>query len=68
MPGIPVGYLTPAAVFLGALTVFVMEGRRYRRHGVEAFKAEGRQIVEAGRKSSEVPEASGAAFASRKMD
>lgn len=31
LPGIPVGYLTPFAIFLGLCTVYVMEARKYRR-------------------------------------
>lgn len=39
LPGIPVGYLTPFAIFLGLWTVFVMERRKYRR------EAAGRRIA-----------------------
>ena len=38
LPGIPVGYLAPFAIFLGLWTVFVMETRKYRR------EAAGRRI------------------------
>lgn len=39
VPAVPSGYLTPAAVFLGAFTVFLMESRKYRR----AHRQNGRQ-------------------------
>lgn len=61
IPGIPVGYSTPAAVFLGALTVFVMAGRRYRRQ-TEGFRTvESRQTAPEEQTGAEGTEAAGAA-------
>lgn len=55
LPGIPVGYLTPLAIFLGLWTVFVMEARKYRREHAGRQDAVNGRLQVSNRQVAEMP-------------
>lgn len=57
LPGIPVGYLTPLAVFFGALTVYVLEARRYRQGASGNTSSVKGQTTPQSAEGSEAPDA-----------
>ena len=70
LPGIPVGYLTPFAIFLGLSTVFVMERRKYRRETAGHRMAVGERAQVSSLQVVELPEVvhGAAEMATGKMD
>lgn len=56
LPGIPVGYLTPFAIFLGLWAVFVMETRKYRRETAGRRIAVGERAQVSKMQVAELPE------------
>lgn len=70
LPGIPVGYSAPFAIFLGLWTVFVMEARKYRREAATRQSAISDQMQTMDVKAVQLPEAVHAArdMATGKID